>query len=61
LNSPSYMTNCGKSVVSLFSQNSGKTNHSAPLNNSNTFSDSPKYQSKFAQKNEKVLADKTKG
>eukprot|EP00347_Sterkiella_histriomuscorum_P001309 403372529 len=50
MKSPSDFTNVGgKSVVSLFSHQSGKTNHSAPLGDSNNFGDSPNYQSKFGK------------
>ena len=53
LKSPSDFTNVGgKSVVSLISTQSGKTNHSAPLGPlSNTLGESPTYKSKFGKQN----------
>lgn len=42
MKSPSEFTNCAKSIVSLFSTHSGKTNHSAPIGLSHSLSESPK-------------------
>ena len=59
MKSPSDFTNCGKSVVSLFSTQSGKTNHSAPPGAfSNCLADSPKHRTKLRGPNGPESADK---
>lgn len=61
LKSPSDLTAVGgKSVVSLFSNQSGKTNHSAPLGNSTALAESPHYRSKLKAVKEVKLKKKTR-